>query len=188
MGLSLVAALAGCASTSGATGEPTTSAATTPAAGTAAGGYARDGQAGRMARTCPMRVPGTTVVAADVDGGAALTFTTTEGDVAELRRRVRARADMHNKRMMKRQQCAADASSTQCQARRRDAAMAGREAMPPATASVEDVDHGARLVVRPKDPSQVDALRERVHMKAERMASGQCPMRSRRGAAPPPAN
>ena len=40
-----------------------------------------------MAATCPMAVEGTTARAEDVDGGAAMAFTTT-GDVTELRRRV----------------------------------------------------------------------------------------------------
>jgi hypothetical protein len=48
-----------------------------------------------MAGMCPMGVQGTKVEANNTDNGAALTFTTT-GDVAELRRRVTAMAEMHN--------------------------------------------------------------------------------------------
>jgi hypothetical protein len=48
-----------------------------------------------MAALCPMQVKDTKVEASDTDQGAALTFTT-KGDVAELRRRVTAMADMHN--------------------------------------------------------------------------------------------
>jgi hypothetical protein len=42
--------------------------------------------------SCPMQVDGTSVRAEDVDGGAALVFTT-EGDLAELRERVKKHAD-----------------------------------------------------------------------------------------------
>jgi hypothetical protein len=49
-----------------------------------------------MGKSCPMAVPGTTATAEEREGGAALVFTTT-GDVAELRRRVTAMAEMHNK-------------------------------------------------------------------------------------------
>jgi hypothetical protein len=44
---------------------------------------------------CPTQVPGTKVEASSTEQGAALTFTTT-GDVAELRKRVAAMAEMHN--------------------------------------------------------------------------------------------
>lgn len=47
-----------------------------------------------MANDCPMLLEGTTLKAADVEGGASLTFTTT-GDVAALRERVHKLAEMH---------------------------------------------------------------------------------------------
>ncbi len=50
-----------------------------------------------MGDSCPMAVAGTSVRAEEVAGGTAMVFTTT-GDVAELRRRVTAMADMHNKK------------------------------------------------------------------------------------------
>jgi hypothetical protein len=49
-----------------------------------------------MADSCPMAVAGTTVRAEEVAGGSSLVFTTT-GDVNELRRRVSAMAEMHDK-------------------------------------------------------------------------------------------
>lgn len=45
--------------------------------------------------SCPVSVPGTSVNVEDTDTGAALVFVTT-GDVAELRKRVSAMAQMHN--------------------------------------------------------------------------------------------
>lgn len=49
-----------------------------------------------MGKSCPGMVAGTTVRAVDIDGGAALEFTTT-GDVAEVRRRAAHMAEMHAK-------------------------------------------------------------------------------------------
>src|SRR5262245_47252069 len=45
--------------------------------------------------SCPVAVAGTSVTVEDSDTGAALVFVTT-GDLAELRRRVAAMAQMHN--------------------------------------------------------------------------------------------
>ena len=45
----------------------------------------------------------------------------------------------------------------------------------PSYVSVEEVPGGVRLVFVPTDPSQLEALRQQVHMHAERMQSGQCP-------------
>ncbi len=56
--------------------------------------------------------------------------------------------------------------------------MGGGMMMPAATASVEDLESGARLILQPKDPAQLGALREHVLMKAQRMAGGECPMMS----------
>ncbi|HXK18140.1 MAG TPA: hypothetical protein VNG33_10080 [Polyangiaceae bacterium] len=61
------------------------------------GGMMGGGMMGKgMGDSCPMAVAGTTVRAEEVAGGTSMVFTTT-GDVAELRRRVSAMADMHNK-------------------------------------------------------------------------------------------
>ena len=66
--------------------------------------------------------------------------------------------------------------------------MGGGMMTPAATASVEDIEGGARLVLRPKDPAQLAALREHVHKKAEQMAGGECPMMSLGGGVPASAN
>lgn len=107
---------------------------------------------GQMAGMCPMEVPGTTVTATDVEGGVALTFATSTGDVEELRQRVHRLAEMHNQRHSE-----------------------GGRMMPAATASVEDIPEGTQVVIRPKDPTQLDTLRARVHSHAEQMAKGECP-------------
>lgn len=49
-------------------------------------------------------------------------------------------------------------------------------AMVPSHAAVDDVDHGARIVLTPDDPAQLAALRDHVHAHVEMMKSGRCPM------------
>jgi hypothetical protein len=49
--------------------------------------------------------------------------------------------------------------------------------MPPASvARAEDTEGGARLVLTPKDPADLEKLREHVRKHAAKMASGHCPM------------
>lgn len=148
-----------------------------------------------MAGMCPMEVSGTTAAAAEVDGGISLSFTTTTGDVAELRARVRRMADMHNRpggpMMMKGHGAPAPGAGAGHQhgagpgpggAARGGMMMGGGMMMPAATATAEDVEGGARLILLPKDATQLDALRDHVRSKAQRMAAGECPMMSHGGA------
>ncbi len=140
----------GCASTRSAQPAPAAPAATAPAATAPASEHSM------MGGMCPMQVPGTTVTAADVEGGVALSFTTSTGDVADLRQRVRRMAEMHS------------------QMHGRMHGQGGM--MPAATTSVEDITGGARVILRPGDPAQLEALREHARMQAARTAQGECPM------------
>lgn len=110
------------------------------------------------AELCPLAVPNTTVSTADVEGGEALTFTTTSSQVDELRSRVHAMAEMHARRH------AGGAEGP------------GAEGMgpPPSTAVAEDVSGGARIVARPKDPADLDRLRAFAREHAERMQRDGC--------------
>ncbi len=200
IGVAVGAVLAGCASARGARGEAATGAASAPAHQRHTGG---EDHAGMMAGMCPMQVAGTTVIATEVEGSAALSFTTTTGDVAELRHRVRRMAQMRTKPgghgMMGGHGSAASGAGAeqpgaQAGAGRegdgRGGMMMGKRAMmPAATASVEDLESGARLLLAPKDPAQLHALREHVRTKVQGMAGGECPMASLgSGGEPAPAN
>jgi hypothetical protein len=112
---------------------------------------------GMMGGMCPMDVSGTSVTTADVEGGVALSFTTSSGDVADLRQRVRRMAEMHSHMHGE-----------------------GGMVMPPATATIEDIPGGARLILRPEDPAQLAALREHARMQASAMTRGECPMMRRK--------
>lgn len=123
-----------------------------------------------MAASCPMAVTGTSARAEDVDGGAAITFTTT-GDVAELRRRVAHMAEMHTRHHGQGHgPMPGDGSKM--------GMMGDGMMMPPAEARSEDIDGGARLVLTPNAPADLTQLREHAREHADKMASGQCPMMS----------
>ncbi len=168
-------ALGGCAS-SQAGQQPPVAAATTqpeaPAEPGMGGGMGHD-----MASMCPMTVAGTTARAEDVDGGAALAFTTT-GDVAELRRRVAHLAEMHEKQHGEGHGAMMSGDEGKGMMGDGKGMMRGGMGMPPASARSEEIDGGARLVFTPRDPADLPKLREHAHQHAEKMASGQCPMMS----------
>lgn len=179
--MGMPALLAGCDSKSGTQSEPTAS---------VAAPLAQEHGMGMMEGKCPMQVPTTTVKSADVDSGVALAFTTSTGDVAELRQRVRRMAEMHNHQhdnggMMMRghgpdvvaeHAHGSGAGPGDAADGRSGMMMGGGMMMPAATASVEDIEGGARLVLRPKEAGKLEALREHARMRAERMANGECPM------------
>lgn len=133
-----------------------------------------DGPPSERAMACPMAVEGTTAHAEDVEGGAAVVFTTT-GDVRELRQRVTRMAEMHNQdhgrgqgHMMHRH---GDQESGK--GMKGDGMM-----MPDSTARSEDVAGGTRLVFTPQAPADLPELRAHVGRHTEIMAAGRCPMMS----------
>jgi hypothetical protein len=148
-----------------------------------------------MAATCPMAVAGTTARAEDVEGGAALAFTTT-GDVAELRRRVAHKVEMHEKhhgvghgaRMEggcgheshMGEGMTGDGKGMMCDGKGMmgdgKGMMSEGRGMPPATARSEDIEGGARLIFTPRDAADLPKLRDHAREHADKMASGQCPM------------
>lgn len=180
--------IAGCASTQ-ASREPTTPA---PAA---TSGTQSEGMRGNMQGMCPMQVEGTVVAAEKVDGGVALTFTTSS-DVPELRRRVARMAQMHGQHGMGMHALAGADHGHAHGGQRSDASqhqggmMAGGMMMPAATARSEEVQGGARILLTPQDAADLEKLREHARHMTERMSSGQCPMMSMlgEGAEPPPAS
>lgn len=112
---------------------------------------------GRMA--CPMMLPGAEVEVEDTEDGVAMTFTTERtSEVEALRSHVREMAAL-------REQHAATRPGR------------GRRALPPSTSRVVDVPNGARLELAARDADDVDALRQRASMHAERMRDRRgCPM------------
>src|SRR5262245_13165270 len=104
-----------------------------------------------MMQNCPMQVPGAEVSIQDTNDGIALTITTSSGDVAELRRRVESMAKMHS-----------------------NDGMYGN--MMPFSVTSEEIQNGARLTLKPKDPAKLAEFRSTVRQHAEQMKKHDCSM------------
>jgi len=135
---------------------------------------------------CPMKMPGAAVTVVEVEGGVALTFTTTNpADVDELRGRVKRVADMHNQGGMMGGGMMGGGMMGGGMMGGGGGAMPASP-MPSATAATEDVDGGARLTFKPKDTAQLEALREHVKQAAEGMQKRRaCPIMTAQTAAAP---
>lgn len=129
-------------------------------------------QGGAMMAMCPMAVPGTTVAATDEANGSAITFTTAE-QVPELQRRVHAMVAMHDQRHgdggMKHEGMMGGGMMGNGKG------MNGMM-MPASHAAVADLETGARVVVTPKDPADLQKLQAAVRMHAEHMQKQGCGM------------
>ena len=125
--------------------------------------------------TCPMLGKDVTVQPSDTPDGAALSFTTTSGDVGEIRRRVRHMAKMyedhagHGSMMWHQHGHMRDEGG---QGMNNEVGMGNP--MPATNAKYEEIEGGARLVFSPRDPKDLDALREQVHDHQRRMSGGEC--------------
>jgi hypothetical protein len=150
---------------------------------------------------CPMKVPGVTVSTSDVEGGVSVVFTTSTGDVGDLRARVRRMAEMHGRHGGGMHEGGGhmnhgpDAGAGHGMMRDKpdggagehgmmEGCMMAKRGMHAASATVEDVEGGARLTLKPKDAAGLDSLRAHVQQCRERMQSGECPLMGGHGAAP----
>ena len=155
-----------------------------------------------MMSMCPVTMPGTTVSVSNTETGVALNFVTATGSVADLRQRVLHMAEMHNahggggsrgvdghagERMDDHAGEMMDGHNGgmmggECRGMMQGGGHGnGRMMMVPATATVEDIDGGARIVFLPRDPSTLENLREQVRQCAESVTDGDCPMGMMRG-------
>lgn len=105
---------------------------------------------------CPMYVMNATVSHAEVDGGAAMTFTAPNNALDDLRRRVSAMADHYRSHAMK--------------------GPAHMAEMPETDVIVEETPDGARIVFKAKRPESVLSLRTHVRWHADRLDKGTCQM------------
>jgi hypothetical protein len=132
------------------------------------------GHSGSSMAECPMGVPGAQVSTANTTTGEALTFVTnTPAEVAELRRRVHAAAEMHNK----------NHASSSCGDMKGDETMGGMMGsdhmkggtmMPQSRATVADVDKGACMTMTPSTAADLEELRSAINVRAARMQQHGC--------------
>lgn len=135
---------------------------------------------------CPMNVPGTRVEATDTADGETLSFTTSEPDkVEQLRQTIQHVGAMHQRG----QAMGGKGHAGQCpECPMHEQMQAGMRGMGhiDANARVENIEGGARLVLTPVNPDDMEKLRREVRQHAEQMAAGQCPMMQKGGAGAPP--
>lgn len=136
------------------------------------------GKAMMGAAQCPMAVPGTQVTAVDTSEGVALVFTTGTGGVEELRHRVAAMAEMHNRHhggMGEHAGMVGQAGMMGGGDMTGHAGMdeGGHHGMtpPPSKATVQPVDGGAQILLTPLDAANLSSLRSHAHEAAVRMQS-----------------
>ena len=145
-------------------------------------------QSATQAPTCPM-MKDTQLTATDEEHDVAITFTT-QGDPTQLRAHVRQMAAMHDQMAhgMMGGGMGSGSGAMMGGSGMGSGMMGGgmheHMAMVPSHAAVDDVDHGARIVLTPDDPTQLAALRDHVHSHVEMMKSGRCPMMEQHGAPP----
>lgn len=140
------------------------------------------------AEACPAAVPGTSVRALEIERGAALEITTT-GDVAAVRKRARVMAEHHGialeDHVLMHRDAGPDAAG-------HDPSLMGgepgtdrapnasrTEGIASLSASVEDIEAGARVLLVPREGSDrdtVEAVRAHARRVAARMSEGVCPV------------
>lgn len=148
------------------------------AAATSSAPMAQAGQpmGGGMAGMCPMSVPGTQVSAAETPSGEALTFTTTPDQAAALREKVHAMADMHNQHHAGGAAGHGGMMGGGMGGMGTGGGAGGMQMPPPSRASVEDLPDGARIVVTPNDPADLQQLQSTVRGHAQEMQQHGCGM------------
>lgn len=131
---------------------------------------------GGMAGMCPMSVPGTRVLATETASGEALTFTTSPDQAAALREKVHAMADMHNRHHASGDAGHGGMGGMMGHGGMGAGGMEGMQMPPPSRAAVEDLPDGARILVTPNDPADLQLLQATVRQHAEHMQQHGCGM------------
>ena len=151
---------------------------------------------------CPLLVDNVQVEIEEVPTGVALNFRTTEGDVEELQDRVEQmarmyelhdssggtilwhhyshmRGDMDQQGLKKAKKQGEKQGEKQAKKQAKKQGNQGNQdepmgVIPTSTAMVEDLDDGARLVLIPQDPDDIDELREQIRTHQQHMSAGEC--------------
>jgi len=119
--------------------------------------------------SCPMTQDGVQVVYEDTADGAAMVFTAT--DAVALQTRVGKMAEKHGA-----QGEAGEHHHGEHHGDHHGDHHGEQEV--PHSARADNTAQGARLIMTPTDPAQLDALRAHVKGHVEKMQRGECPMKS----------
>ncbi len=177
--LVLLSTVLGCSSSDG---QPASSVVSSSASH---GETPREGDA--PAEACPAAVPGSSVRALDIDGGAALEITTT-GDVDAVRTRARVMAEHHGISLDDHRRMHGDddpGNAAHGPARMggepddRGSAADPERGLASISLAVEDIDGGVRIMFMPRGAGgrdEVVAVRTHARRVAARMADGRCPV------------
>ena len=166
----LVVALAG---TACAHAEP---GATSSAANPAVASPTASAPSAGMAGMCPMSVPGTKVAVANTATGASLTFTTSTDQASAVREKVYGISEAHNRRLASGDavQGGMGSAGGVMDGGMMGEGMAGLPMPPPSRTTVEDLYDGARIVMTPVDPADLQQLRDTVRRRVEHMQQHGC--------------
>jgi len=132
----------------------------------------------KKAAMCPMKVDGVETNVEKLDDAVAIDFTTGEGDVGALRKRVRKMADWHNNRggMNK------DQHGKKKGAKKGKKKGKMKKLLASSTADTEEIDGGIRMTVTPDNSDHLDKLHNHMSQHSEMMATGKgCPMKMMKG-------
>ncbi len=104
---------------------------------------------------CAMTQPGVQASYEESADGAAIVFSTTGAEVSDIQARVAKMATKHN-----------------------DPHPHHGQAHVAHSARADNIEKGARLVMTPADPSELEALRKHVRERVEKIKSGEAPTKS----------
>lgn len=137
-------------------------------------GMMGQGMMGRMKTGCPMLVQNAEVELEQTDDGVALEFTAKNDDVDSIHQWAKQLAqmyEMHEGRYHMTWRHVEPGGQGKMMKGQDPMASAGR--MPAVKATVEGTETGARIVLVPKEESQLETLRQHIKGHKERMTSGQ---------------
>ena len=126
-----------------------------------------------MEDACPAAMDGVRVTVEDTDGGVALRFTGEQADLHELRQRTTALGRTYDTLP---RQAGSPVPTMTPEGRTEPAAGVSAQLRdtPASSATVEEIEGGARLILVPEEQAQLDVLRDSVRAHARRMQTGQC--------------
>ncbi len=152
---------------------------------------AADSTAKARQDACPLALAGVTSSTEDTVDGVVVMFATTKpGDMTELRSRVDKLAEAHNSmKTAPTDDLAAAPPQAPGPTASPESTPAGEAKAEPTAAggkldseaAAETSEQGVRLVLRPRDPAQLDSMRDHLRKQADDLVQGVCDQAGRKG-------